>query len=245
MASHGLQEDLSVLTHSEGCWWYKSYRIQADPNAHRFAVRYLPKTNAKRVLDLGSGTGALPAQLRDAGFCVSSTSWNGQCQVGDVIYELNLDNGFCADQVGAPYDAITAIDVIEHLENPWALMRSIGKALTNDGVALVSTPNLESARSRLEWLLKGETQDFTAEQIRYNRHISPIGRSAFSAMAEQAGLRIIERHHFGRYVRNGRLKQRLFLLAEKLLPEHSGGTTTLYVLTPSGSHLNLGPDHIY
>ena len=245
MATIGIREDLGVLNFAQGSWWYKEFRIQADPNVHRFTVRYLSERHKGTVLDLGSGNGALPAQLLDAGFRVASTTWNGQCRVGDTIYEINLDNGFRLDQVGGKYDVITAIDIIEHVENPWAFMRSCRQALNDDGTLIVSTPNLESARARIEWLLNGETSDFTGEQVRNNRHISLIGRSTFSAMAEQAAFQIISQYAFGRYIRNSFVKRNLFLLLERFLPQCASGTTTLYVLKPSGRKLSLGPEKIY
>lgn len=247
MATKGLQEDLSIFRQKSDGLFYKDYRIQADPNVHRFTVRYLQERfNNISVLDLGSGNGALPAQLIDAGFDVSSTSWNGKCKVGKKIYEINLDNGFNTGDVGnTQYDVITAIDIIEHVENPWAFLRSCSQAIKDDGIVMVSTPNIESARARIEWLTRGYTSEFSDEQIRTNRHISPIWRLGFMAMAEQAGLKINEQYGFGRYIKNSLFKKQFFLLIEKLLPQHASGTTTLYILSKTDNSLTLGPHNIY
>ena len=247
MASKGLQEDLSVFQWKNNGWYYNDCRVQADPHAHRFVVRYLSEHfNEASILDLGSGNGALAAQMLDAGFTVSTTSWNNQCKIGHETYEINLDNGFKPEQVGGKqYNIITAIDIIEHVENPWAFLRSCSRALEDNGLMIASTPNLESARARLEWLLTGCPSDFSPNQIAHNRHISPIWRAGFLAMAAQAGLKVKEQYAFGRYVRNSRLKKKFFLLFEKLLPEHASGTTTLYLLTKTDKALNLGPANIY
>ena len=248
MKSRARKEDLSTLTKiKNGGWFYKDYRIQADPNVHRFVVNYLSEHNSSaRLLDLGSGDGALPAQLLDSGLNVSSTSWNGKCKVGKNIYEINLDNGFTLNDVGgSKFDIITAVDIIEHVENPWAFLRSCNESLSDNGIVIVSTPNMESARARLECLIKGYSSDFSPKQIKYNRHISPIWRPGLLAMAAQAGLKIKKSFHFGHYVRHSRFVKLVFLFIEKFLPEHSVGTTSLYILEKKSGKMNLGAENIY
>jgi len=89
------------------------------------------------------------------------------------------------------------------------------------------------------------SSDAKISQIKNNSHISPIGYNAFMSMAAQSGLKVTEQYSFGRYVRNSALKRYLFLLVEKMLPEHASGTTTLYVLRKAKKTLNLGPENIY
>ncbi len=248
MTIKAIREDLSALTEIRGKgWFYKDYRVQADPNTHRFVVNYLSRLDRiHKILDLGSGNGALPAQILDAGFHVSSTSWNGKCKVGKSIYEINLDNGFTLEDAGGKqFDVITAIDIIEHVENPWAFLRSCENAIKDNGLILVSTPNLECARARLDWLIRGYSSDFSPHQIEYNRHISPIWRPGFLAMTAQAGLIVTESFPFGYYRKHSAFKRFVFQTFEKLLPDHAVGTTILYVLKKSGKRLDLDADNIY
>ena len=247
MKSRARKEDLCTFKEINNRWFYKDYRIQADPNVHKFVTSYLSELKPDAtLLDLGSGNGALPAQLLDSGHNVSSTSWNGKCKIGKNIYEINLDNGFTLDSVGgSKFDVITAIDIIEHVENPWSFLRSCKKSLSDNGIIIVSTPNMDSSRARLECLINGYSSDFSPEQIKHNRHISPIWRPGFIAMTSQAGLKIKESFQFGSFRRHSRLIRTLFLFIEKFLPEHSVGTTSLYILEESSEKLNLDAENIY
>ncbi len=80
----------------------------------------------ERILDFGSGSGAMARELRKRGFSVT---------------ELEpMRDGYLKDQSYSHlFDAVVGVEVIEHLSNPWEELREIEKVLAPDGVALFST----------------------------------------------------------------------------------------------------------
>ena len=112
---------------SPGYWFYDGLRIQAELETHQFTVGYARAHWAAetKVLDVATGQGALAKQLLDAGFRVSCTSWNDECRVPVPIYRLDLDHPFGPADVGRQrFPLVCCIEIIEHVENPAAFLRS-------------------------------------------------------------------------------------------------------------------------
>ena len=53
------------------------------------------------------------------------------------------------------FDYVVCVEVIEHLENPYALIRKMGDVLKNSGKLIVTTPNIASITSRPRFLVHG------------------------------------------------------------------------------------------
>ncbi len=70
------------------------------------------------------------------------------------------------------FDLVTAIEVIEHVENPISFLRNIGRLLAPGGVAVLTTPNVESLPARLKFLVAGKIR--TMDEHGEPTHISPI-----------------------------------------------------------------------
>jgi SAM-dependent methyltransferase len=60
----------------------------------------------------------------------------------------SLDALAAADP-GARFDLVTAVEVVEHLEDPVAYLRRLGQVMRPSGALFLSTPNFESLRARL------------------------------------------------------------------------------------------------
>lgn len=81
------------------------------------------------------------------------------------------------------FDYVVSIEAVEHLENPWHMMREANRVLRIGGKLLVTTPNVLSIRSRLSYLLYGYPNYFhyMIEQEPDRRkelpvdHINPVG----------------------------------------------------------------------
>ena len=65
-------------------------------------------------------------------------------------------------------DVITAFEVLEHVENPWNMVREVHRVLKPGGHFLVSFPSSKDLKSRLMFLLKGDVLHFTTK----NNHIT-------------------------------------------------------------------------
>ena len=127
-----------------------------------------------RVVDLGAGTGELAVRLRGLGCDVLAVDLNRDGFGADVPFvqqDLNLAN--FAEAVGpGQFDLVTAIEVLEHVESPIGFLRNAGQLLKPDGVAVLTTPNVDSTPARVKFLLRGTVRMMDAESE--PTHISPV-----------------------------------------------------------------------
>jgi len=105
-----------------------------------------------RLLDIGCSYGFFLDLAKDNGLEVYgvdiSKDASNYCK--DTL-GLNV---FCGDVEKADFpenyfDVITAIEIIEHVENPKAFLSCIHKILKPDGILYLVTPNIESLSARL------------------------------------------------------------------------------------------------
>lgn len=232
-------------------WLYNGLLIHADVETHRFVTAFASRNfkAGSRVLDVAAGNGALTRQLQDAGMEVSCTSWNGKTRVEAPTFALNLDLPFnCEDVGGAKYPLVCAIEIIEHLENPASFLRHLHDIVDDGGFVILSTPNVESAQARLEWLIRGCPYIFDGDEIRKNRHISMMWRPGLEFLIEQAGFEIVDKHLLGQFQFSTGLqaiiRKPILECMERLLRGDLRGTTRLYVLRtqPGKAASRPGPE---
>lgn len=105
----------------------------------------VPET-ARRILDLGCSSGALGAALKERQDCVVVGIEVDGDYVADA--ERRLDDVRHADaeavdfsQLGR-FDCVVAGDVLEHLVDPWRVLRDAAATLEPGGTVVVSLPNV-------------------------------------------------------------------------------------------------------
>lgn len=111
----------------------------------------------------------------------------------------NLDTGRVPVE-DRSMDVVASIEVIEHLENPWAFMRELARCARPGGVVVVSTPNQLSGLSLMSLALKRRHAAF--QNVHYPAHLSALLEIDLVRMASEAGLVDARIHysHFGRIV---------------------------------------------
>lgn len=110
-------------------------------------------------------------------------------QVNWYVQDLNKQLQFKQNQ----FEAVTSIEVIEHLENPRQMVRDIFRCLKPGGRMFVSTPNNESWRSLLSYVSRGHFVAFT--ETSYPAHITALNRADLRRIAEECGFQNIEFHY--------------------------------------------------
>jgi 2-polyprenyl-3-methyl-5-hydroxy-6-metoxy-1,4-benzoquinol methylase len=174
--------------------YYKGMLIHADTGVHEQAAalfaRYV-KTGAC-VLDVGAGAGAFSQRLADAGYAVTALDVDPDKWLPKEIpfLKLNIDAGIAASVAGQ-FDAACCLEVIEHVENSWNLLREIYAVIKPGGRLILSTPNITSFFSRLIFLRTGQFHQFSEADLAYG-HINPITSFEISVIAARTGWKILE-----------------------------------------------------
>ena len=111
-------------------------------------LEILKSLSVKRVLDLGSGNGALCAQLASAGYEAVGVEYDRhgvevarKSHPGISFYNFGVqdDPATLMAQEGA-FDAVVSTEVIEHLFSPHLLPTYARACLTSGGYLIVTTP---------------------------------------------------------------------------------------------------------
>jgi 2-polyprenyl-3-methyl-5-hydroxy-6-metoxy-1,4-benzoquinol methylase len=165
-------------------------RGRADEAVHAMVASIFERCGSSGVLvDVGCGRGNLWRVVHGRfSRCigVDAVDYDGRpadldFHQADLNAPLPLPDG-CAD-------AVAAVEVIEHLENPRAFIRELARITRPGGWAVVTTPNQASALSLLTLLFK---ERFAAFQERdYPAHLTALLPIDLQRIEEECGLRDI------------------------------------------------------
>lgn len=187
----------------------------------------------RRVLDLGAGTGAWVKLLHEHGYVAHAVERDpsafGVPEVKCLAADLNAP---FARLIAESFDAITSIEVVEHLENPRAFLRECSQLLRPGGLLFLTTPNFENVPARLRFLATGELRMF-GDDPRFNdpTHITPIHSSMFRRMVRDVGLELEEHRFSEAAAQPSRLLYRgVTALLAPLLRGVKGGDCHVFVL---------------
>lgn len=187
-----------------GCQAYSGLTMRCAPGTHEAASRILAKyiSPTDRVLELGVGSGAFLARLRDMGFehLEGADICLDQCEISNVpLQECNFDQPF-QQLFPGNYSAIVVLEVIEHLESPRNFIRQVRELLSEDGYLIISTPNIAHWIGRLHFLCTGEVRYFSDEMYHSQRHITILPDNQFKLLLSEVGLRTIEAQTVGTFL---------------------------------------------
>lgn len=169
----------------------RALRPQAAPGTWEVALRALGPGG--RVLNAGAGRGGLSALMRDAGHEVVSVDLHPEhfmvpgmtCQLAD------LGAGPLPYETGS-FDAVLAVEVAEHLENPWTFLREAIRLLRPGGSLVFTSPNVTSLASRISFLLHGQLPYFREASFVGCYHVTPVFPWAVERCARTTSARLEE-----------------------------------------------------
>lgn len=139
------------------------------------------------ILDVGCGTGAWLARLKSRGFVDLSGVDLGEAPLLEGVAFRNVDLDREDLSFGQKrFDFITAIEVLEHVQNIGLVMGHLARALSAHGKLLVTTPNLHSLRARVRFMLSNRLPYFDEKSD--PTHVSPIYLPLLQKVARPHGL---------------------------------------------------------
>jgi 2-polyprenyl-3-methyl-5-hydroxy-6-metoxy-1,4-benzoquinol methylase len=149
------------------------------------------------ILDFGCGQGAFSQRLVDAGMKVDACDIDeGQIRAS-VQRKIKLDlNRDISSNFTDKYDILIALEIIEHLENPWKYLRDCISLLKDDGIIVLSTPNISNFTSRLRFLMRGTLIAFENADLKHG-HITPLSYVQLENMFSQNKLKVVKKGFAG------------------------------------------------
>ena len=138
-------------------------------------------------LDIGCGRGDLLRRVRDdwapaALYGIDPIDWLDDDLKADVSFRAVAAEQ--ADDLPVA-DRVLMVEVIEHLEAPWSALRQAARLVAPGGRLVVSTPNLATARNRLELSLRGSLTSFRPDN---QPHLSPALPHVTARILAEEGL---------------------------------------------------------
>ena len=150
----------------------------------------------RATLDVGSGTGALIARLRQAQPQLRTHA----CDYTDALMKVPGQAVAVANLSEQPlpfadasFDLVTCTEVVEHLDNYRRIVREVFRVTRPGGTAIFSTPNILSLQSRWRfltfgfWNLFGPLPVARSENFSTVGHITPVSYFYLAHALAEAG----------------------------------------------------------
>jgi 2-polyprenyl-3-methyl-5-hydroxy-6-metoxy-1,4-benzoquinol methylase len=104
----------------------------------------------KRLLDVGAGGGIMVEVASQEGYEATGVEPSLSLQKKANELGLNVISGTISNlERHHRYDVITSIDVLEHVTDPISFLQEINHFMSDDGVAVIVTPNRKSFFAKL------------------------------------------------------------------------------------------------
>lgn len=108
------------------------------------------------LLDLPCGTGYLSIRALERGWAVTPADLvAAQWQGGDAAEVRVMDLNAPLPLADASVDAAICCEGLEHIENPWLVLRELHRVVRPGGQVVVSLPNTIDLRQRFRMLRRG------------------------------------------------------------------------------------------
>ena len=180
----------SQTLHDNYVSYFEYRKAQMGSERYVYLIERLGLDPAKaRVLDVGCGAGAVLAVLRDHGVACRGLEVNPGAIEFCRRMGLDVRRGELEDEEDQSYDVITMFDVIEHLADPVAVLRTAVHKLKPGGYLIAFTPNIHSVAYELMGGRQNTLLPF--------EHVGFFSPKSFDYLAEQIGASVHTLDVFG------------------------------------------------
>jgi 2-polyprenyl-3-methyl-5-hydroxy-6-metoxy-1,4-benzoquinol methylase len=176
-------------------------------------VRALVPPSARHVVDVGCAAGALGAGLKveRPGIQVRGVEPSQQAatRARQVLDDVLV--GSAEQQPPASWpapDCVIFADVLEHLTDPWTVLRRWGQRLAPGGAVVASVPNVAHHSVALDLVLRGRW-DYEDAGILDRTHLRFFTRESALRLFRNAGLEPTRLERVTRYGRTSRVTKLL------------------------------------
>jgi 2-polyprenyl-3-methyl-5-hydroxy-6-metoxy-1,4-benzoquinol methylase len=169
----------------------------------------------KKVLDVGCVAHSAEREGDDAWLhkhlCRTAAHVTGVDIVEEGVLELNRRGYYvvCGDaaaiDLGQRFDVAVAGEIIEHVDNPGVLVRNLRKHLTDDGLLVLTTPNIFFALHFAESILFSPYGRWNPE------HVSNYCYFTLENLLDRNGMRVKDCYYFCRSRKTRKLLRALSL----------------------------------
>lgn len=153
------------------------------------------------ILDVGCASGATMKYLFDIGAVdvkgidISEESLVAARKLGFDVYKIDLNiSSLPFDE--KYFDTIILADVLEHLIDPWSVLSKIKTYLKDDGVIIISVPNIRNYKF-LKRLIFQDRWDYEEQGILDKTHLRFFTDRTAKEMITSAGLNVVGTSYSG------------------------------------------------
>ena len=168
-------------------------RAQSYYEYTRTEIRDMIPQSVDRVLEIGCGTGNTMMWLKNLKQC----SWVGGVEMSsesaaiarqklDAVYSVNIENTELPIAEGT-LDLILCLDVLEHMIDPWSVVRRLRTLLKPGGALIASIPNVRHKKILFPLLFAGKW-NYTEEGILDKSHLRFFVRQTAVELIASSGL---------------------------------------------------------
>lgn len=126
-------------------------------------ISLLPKNTTQKILEIGAGGGNTLVEIKSRGLAsevvgVDLFKLKQSSQESSVIDKFIIAN-LETDTLDLPlnyFDIIIAGDVLEHLVDPWIVVKKLSIFLKKGGKLIISVPNIREITTMYKIFLKGD-----------------------------------------------------------------------------------------
>lgn len=161
------------------------------------ACEFIPKSD--KLLDVGCGEGILAKFTKGKvkrlyGIDNDLDELKAAKKKGFITKAVDLDCEAFPFKTGS-FNIVTCLDVIEHVRNPHLLLAQCYRVLANDGLLIISTPNIRFSDHIISLVIKGEFPKTSTDKSLYDGgHLHFFTYKDMNMLLKKAGFRRIENH---------------------------------------------------
>lgn len=162
----------------------------------RLDILSLINENHKKILEIGCAFGELGRAIKNSfpNVVIDGIELNPHSEefLKGNYNNITIGNIEALDlsKIGNEYDLIIFADVLEHLYDPWRILKILGEKLTDKGNVIVSVPNIRNSGILFNLIFKGRFE-YAESGLMDRTHIRWFTRLEISKALDNAGLQVL------------------------------------------------------